>query len=240
MLHPDSISSTTTTARIEADEWDALKNRLSRMARLCDAFVGAAPGHEVTVGVRVFPDQDLSSRPIRGVQRFSMGPRHRILYVSEREFYREVRDASLAVARAAHQEYVVHRGAWGVPVPASPSPLDVLTAARAARALRKASQLIRRSGPDAFVAKAREIGKVAPSMTPEQRLRAREVIASIDRLVPGRRGCLRRVVAECMLVREASDDVICLALNVGSTGHAYFEGDATSPRFDVTMRLEAN
>lgn len=224
---------------IDAQSWNALPNRLARMARLCEAFVGAPQGFEVCVEVHVHPEQGLRSRAVRGVQRFNVGPRHRVLYVSEREFFAEVRDASLAVARAEHRRYIIHRGPWGPPTPAAPSTQDIATVGKAVRACLMAGPWLRELGPNALIMKARALGRNAPSMGAAQRLRVREVVAAVDRLTPGPRGCLRRVVAECMLVREAAADVVCLGLNVRSTGHAYFEGDATSPNYDVTTRLEA-
>ncbi len=224
---------------IDAHAWNALPTRLSRMARMCEGFVGVPLGHELCVQVQVRPEQGLRSRMIRGVQRLNMGPRHRVLYVSEREFFSEVRDAGLAVARAESQHYVLHRGPWGVAIPAEPSPRDVVTAARAARAVSKARAWVRGSAPEVYIARARGAGADAPSLSPEQRLRVREVIAMTDRVVAGPDGCLRRVLAECMMVREAAESVILLGLNVRGTGHAYFEGDATSPKYDVTHRFSA-
>ena len=215
-----------------------MPNRLARMARMCEEFVGAAAGHELGVVVQVRHEQGLRSRAIRGIQRFNVGPRHRVLYVSEREFFAEVGDASLAVARAEHQHYVLHRGSWGVPTPSTPSARDVATAVRAARATTQARAWMRQGGPEAFVARARRVGATAPRMSPEQRLRVREVIAVTDRIIAGPDGCMRRVLVECMLVREAAESAIFLGLNVRSTGHAFFEDAATSPRFDVMTRLE--
>lgn len=76
------------------------------------------------------------------------------------------------------------------------------------------------ASPERFVEVARRRGAGASPAVTRAELRAD--LALLEPLVPGRRGCLRRLVAELMGSPEAAREPVMLGLTPHSTGHASF------------------
>ncbi len=85
----------------------------------------------------------------------------------------------------------------------------------------RAERLLRSSAsPERFVEAARSVGARATAEVTRAELRAD--LALLEPLIPGRRGCLRRIVAELMGSPEAAREPVMLGLTPRATGHASF------------------
>jgi hypothetical protein len=132
---------------------------------------------------------------------------------------RDAERAGLRLVRR-HGDVITLRRERGLPVQARErlvlrDALHVITLVlRAERALRA------HASPDRFVAEARRIGAQATTEVTRAELRAD--IALLEPMVPGRRGCLRRIVAELMGSPEAAREPVMLGLTPHATGHASF------------------
>jgi len=76
------------------------------------------------------------------------------------------------------------------------------------------------ASPDRLIASARRVG--ARSASPRSRAELRADVALLEPLVPGRRGCLRRLLAEIVGHPEAAREPVVLGLTPHATGHASF------------------
>lgn len=86
--------------------------------------------------------------------------------------------------------------------------------------IRAETMLLRERSPERLFARARAIGSQARSAITRAELRAD--LALLEPLVPGHRGCLRRIVAEVLGSAEAAREPVLLGLTPHATGHASF------------------
>lgn len=124
---------------------------------------------------------------------------------------------------------------------APPSPARVHVGLRdATRTLAlvlRAEVLLRREGsPVRLFARARAVG--ARAATPITRAELRADLALLEPLLPGRRGCLRRVLAEVLGHPEAAREGVRLGLTPHATGHASFASSTPwAPQHPVVFEI---
>lgn len=132
---------------------------------------------------------------------------------------RDAERAGLLLVRR-HGDCLTLRRESGLPVQARER-LGLREAMHTAALVLRAEQLLRAHvSPQQWVEAARRAGaRAAPAVS---RAELRADLALLEPLVPGRRGCLRRLVAELMGSPEAAREPVMLGLTPHSTGHASF------------------
>lgn len=131
---------------------------------------------------------------------------------------RDAEHAGLALVRRDGDRVTLQREAVAVPLTAEP--LGLGASLRCLALVVRAEALLRDPSPVRVFEHARRVGaKALPRGT---RAELRAALALLEPLVPGRRGCLRRVVAETLGDPQAAREPVVLGLTPHSTGHASF------------------
>jgi hypothetical protein len=105
------------------------------------------------------------------------------------------------------------------------------------------AEVLRRfSGPSSAVVASRCLSDWFATRLTYDRGRLVAALASVDRRLPGRGNCYRRVLAETLLSAEAARDQICLGMNSRDRkriGHAWFlsRPDAESSGHETVFTL---
>lgn len=127
---------------------------------------------------------------------------------------------------------------WAPPPPRVSAPRTSVAELRYALAsvLRAEVLLRRHRAPTLWVQHARVLGARARAPLPRSELRA--LLSLVEPLVPGVRGCLRRLLAEIIGHAEAAHEGVVLGLTPHATGHASFaESTPWAPQHPVTYTL---
>lgn len=132
---------------------------------------------------------------------------------------RDAERAGLRLVRRYGDQLTLRRE-LGLPIQAR-ARLGLRDATRTVGLVLRAERLLQtEASPDRFVEVARRRGAKATELVTRAELRAD--LALLEPLVPGRRGCLRRIVAELMGSPEAAREPVMLGLTPHATGHASF------------------